>query len=123
VYLVPEPPGSPLGSARRDEGRILGCVTAGQWSEDGLDLAVRRAVLPPAFLQRRPVVPEVAEAGVGTMGEQSPNAGGAAVACCCMQRQASPVAEVDSVLPADPVAPSSTGHRFYQRRRATPAGQ
>jgi len=26
------------------------------------------------------------------------------------------IAEVDSVLPADPVAPSSTGHRSYRRR-------
>ena len=26
------------------------------------------------------------------------------------------VAEVDSVLPTDPVAPSSTGHRFYLLR-------
>src|SRR6266571_5433317 len=73
-----------------ESGPILGRVAASQWPEDGLDLAVSGAVFSQAFLQRGGVVPGVAEVGVGTVGEQPPDAGWPAVARRGVQGQAPP---------------------------------
>jgi hypothetical protein len=68
----------------------LRAAAAGVGPEDGLDRAVCWAFVSLAFLKRSGVVLGVAEVGVGTAGEQQPDACGPAVSRGGVQSQPPP---------------------------------